>query len=57
MTTTLLPLQSSAIQLREAIEYPAAGVLSGGGRVYIDSELQSNIVCGTRPYKNWDFNI
>jgi hypothetical protein len=27
------------------------------GRVYIDSELQSNIVCETRPYKNWDFNI
>ena len=28
MTTTLLPLQSSAIQLQDTIEYPAAGVLS-----------------------------
>ena len=43
MTTTLLPLQSSAIQLREAIEYPAAGVSS---KVLIkDNNCQYNLLC------------
>lgn len=28
MTATILPLQSSAIQLRDTIEYPPAGVLT-----------------------------
>ena len=43
MTTTLLPLQSSAIQLREAIEYPATGVSS---KVLIkDNNCQYNLLC------------
>lgn len=43
MAATLLPLQSSAIQLREAIEYPAAGVSS---KVLIkDNNCQYNLLC------------
>ena len=43
MTATLLPLQSSAIQLREAIKYPAAGVSS---KVLIkDNNCQYSLFC------------
>ncbi len=43
MTTTLLPLQSSAIQLRDTIEYPAAGVLS---KILIkDNNCQYSLFC------------
>ena len=43
MTATLLPLQSSTIQLREAIEYPAAGVSS---KILIkDNNCQYNLLC------------
>jgi len=43
MTATLLPLQSSAIQLREAIEYPAAGVLS---KILVkDNNCQYSLFC------------
>ncbi len=43
MTTTLLPLQSSTIQLREAIEYPATGVSS---KVLIkDNNCLYNLLC------------
>ncbi len=43
MTATLLPLQSSTIQLREAIEYPATGVSS---KVLIkDNNCQYNLLC------------
>ena len=43
MTATLLPLQSSAIQLREVIEYPAAGVSS---KILVkDSNCQYNLLC------------
>jgi quercetin dioxygenase-like cupin family protein len=43
MTATLLPLQSSAIQLRETIEYPAAGVLS---KILVkDNNCQYSLFC------------
>ena len=43
MTTTLLPLESSTIQLRKAIEYPATGVSS---KVLIkDNNCQYNLLC------------
>ncbi len=43
MTATLLPLQSSTIQLREAIKYPAAGVSS---KVLIkDNNCQHTLLC------------
>ncbi|MEG4501687.1 cupin domain-containing protein [Microcoleus sp. F10-C6] len=43
MTATLLPLQSSAIQLRDAIEYPAAGVLS---KILVkDNNCQYSLFC------------
>jgi quercetin dioxygenase-like cupin family protein len=43
MTATLLPLQSSAIQLRETIEYPAAGVVS---KILIkDNNCQYSLFC------------
>lgn len=43
MTATLLPLQSSAIQLRETIEYPAAGVLNK--LLVKDSNCQYSLFC------------
>ena len=43
MTTTLLPLQSAAIQLRDTIEYPAAGVLS---KILVkDNNCQYSLFC------------
>ncbi|MBD1887067.1 cupin domain-containing protein [Microcoleus vaginatus] len=43
MTTTLLSLQSSAIQLRDTIEYPAAGVLS---KILVkDNNCQYSLFC------------
>jgi len=43
MTTTLLPLQSSSVQLRANIEYPQAGVLS---KVLVkDSCCQYTLFC------------
>jgi len=43
MTATLLPLQSSAILLRDAIEYPAAGVLS---KILVkDNNCQHTLLC------------
>jgi len=43
MTATLLPLQSSALQLREVIEYPAAGVSS---KILVkDNNCQYNLLC------------
>lgn len=43
MTATLLPLRSSAIQLRETIEYPAAGVLN---KVLVkDNNCQYSLLC------------
>ena len=43
MTATILPLQSSAIQLRDTIEYPAAGVLS---KILVkDNNCQYTLIC------------
>jgi quercetin dioxygenase-like cupin family protein len=43
MTTTLLPLQSSSIQLPEKIEYPESGVLS---KVLLkDNSCQYTLFC------------
>ena len=43
MTATILPLQSSAIQLRDTIEYPAAGVLT---KILVkDNNCQHTLVC------------
>ena len=43
MTATLLPLQSAAIQLRDTIEYPAAGVLS---KILVkDNNCQYSLFC------------
>ena len=43
MTATLLPLQSSGIQLRDIIKYPAAGVLS---KILIkDNNCQYSLFC------------
>jgi quercetin dioxygenase-like cupin family protein len=43
MSTTLLPLQSSSIQLRDTIEYPAAGVLS---KILVkDNNCQYSLLC------------
>ncbi len=45
MAATLLPLQSSAIQLRDAIEYPAAGVLN---KILVkDKNCQYSLFCLT----------
>ena len=43
MTTTLLQLQSSSIQLQDTIEYPAAGVLS---KILVkDNNCQYSLLC------------
>jgi len=45
MTATLLPLQSAAIQLRDTIEYPPAGVLS---KILVkDNNCQYSLFCLT----------
>ncbi|MCW6052461.1 cupin domain-containing protein [Lyngbya sp. CCAP 1446/10] len=43
MTATILPLQSSSIQLRDTIEYPATGVLT---KILVkDNNCQHTLLC------------